>query len=149
LIIGLSIILAIFVCTRNNTKVIFEKQNLKIVVVRDTILDNEINVTLGKIVNSGIMKGKLIIISSDILTEFKIGQVLNIYSKIEKNKYLANPFDMVFFGKVDYQASFPEVEIIGNISGNYFFRMISFVRNMVDKKIKDIFGLKNYSLFSM
>jgi len=71
------------------------------------------------------MKNKLILISSDILEEFKIGQVLEINAKIEKNKYLANAFDMLFFGRVDYQANFPEIVVNRNVSGGYFFRMVS------------------------
>ncbi len=150
-VIILSIVLAIFVYTGSIRKnVIIEGSKIiQVLVMRDTILGNEINTTLGKIISEEKMKNKLILISSDILEEFKIGQVLEINSKIEKNKYMANAFDMLYFGRVDYQASFPEIVVNRNVSGGYFFRLVSWVRNIVDNRIKNIFGLKNYSLFSM
>lgn len=125
-VIILSIVLAVFVYSKNIRKdvIVGDSQILQVLAIRDTILDNEINTTLGKIISEGKMKNKLILISSDILEEFKIGQVLEINSKIEKNKYMANVFDMLFFGRVDYQASFPEIVVNRNVSGGYFFRMV-------------------------
>ncbi len=150
-IIILSMVLAIFVYIKNIRKEIRIEGSrvIQVLVIRDTILDSEVNTTLGKVVGDSDMKNKLILISSDMLEEFKIGQVLEINAKIEKNKYLANAFDMLFFGRVDYQASFPEIVVSRNVSGGYFFRMVSWTRNLVDNRIKSIFGLKNHSLFSM
>lgn len=150
LLIVLAIIIAIFVYSKGNNKIFaLEEQDIKVMIIRDTIPENEINLTLGKVISDGKIKNKLIIISSSMLDGYKIGQVVRINSKIEKNKYLTSPFDMIFFGRVDYQASFPEVEKIGIMSGGYFFKVVTSVRDMVDQKIKDIFGLKNHSLFSM
>jgi len=129
LVILLAIIVAFFVYTKNTVKEnrIDSDQiySFKIVVLRDTIINDVLGTTLGKIVSDDKMNNKLVLITSDLLEEYQIGQVLNINSKITKNKYLSNVFDMIFFGKVDYQLNFPEIKIVKNISGGYFFRSIT------------------------
>jgi hypothetical protein len=152
LVVLLAIVVASFVYLKNTTKkdiVDLDKSyRVKAMVIRDTIINDSFGTTLGRIIE-GDMKNKLVLISSDMTDEFKIGQILSMNSKISKNKYLSNAFDMVFFGRVDYQIDFPKISVVGNTSGLYFIRAITFVRNIMDRKIKEVFGLKNYSLFSM
>jgi hypothetical protein len=138
-VIVLAIILAVFIYARNIDKdkiTLVGEQNVKILIIRDTVLDGEANKTLGKIISEGKLKNKLILMATDMFTDLRIGQIVVINSKIEENKYMANVFDVLFFGRVDYQTSFPKIEVVDKINGFYFSKMISFVRNTVDNKIK-------------
>jgi len=149
-------VVAIFIAT-----VFYNKQNYivkrnydlaprvyEILILRDTILNDTFNVSLGKIVSND-LKNKLVLIRTELVDEFKMGDIVKVSTSLEENKNKANYFDAMFFGKVHYQINFVEVEKIDKIEFNLFLKFISWLRVVVDNNIKEIVGVKNHSLVSM
>lgn len=125
-----------------------ENQPYQILVIRDTILQNDINITLGKIQNH-CLKNELILIRSGIDEEFKINDVLSTMSIPKDNSNKSNPFDMLFFGRVNYQLNFVTIEKLYKVNKISLSVIISNIRDKIDQNIKSTVGLKNYNLVSM
>jgi len=115
LIIILSFFIASFIYSKNS-KIYndnnFASDTYKILIIRDTIANDSINLTLGKVLG-GNLKGKLLIIQTDLIDDFKMGDILETKSIVKTNSTMANSFDMLFFGKINYQLKFPELRIVG------------------------------------
>jgi hypothetical protein len=118
LIITLSFLIASFIYAKNN-KTNYDslaREKYRILVIRDTIANDSINLTLGKILD-GNLKEKLLIIQTDLLYGFKMGDILETESVVKTNNTMSNSFDMLFFGKINYQLKFPELKVIGRQNG--------------------------------
>ncbi len=155
-IFGLTIILAIWlaififqhnqpakkICLADNN------QNYQVRVIRDTVLQNDINVTLSKI-QSGCLKGELVLIRSGIDEVFDIDDVLVTAVPPQRNDNMFNPFDMIFFGKVNYQLNFADINKVYQIDDISLLKIIAKIRDRIDQNLKSSVGLKNYNLVSM
>lgn len=149
-------IVAIFIAT-----VFYNKQNYivkrnydliprsyDILILRDTVINDGFNASLGKIVSND-LKNKLVLVRTEAVDEFKMGDVIRVNTSLKENKSKANYFDAMFFGKVHYQINFVEVEKVGKIEFNLFLKFISWLRGAIDINIKEIVGVKNHNLVSM
>lgn len=109
----LTFLLAIFIfqpsTVRKNACINNDSQNYQLRIIRDTILQNDINVTLGKVQN-GCLAGQLVLIRSGIDDSFNIGEVIQTAVTPKANDNMANPFDMMFFGRVNYQLNFVDID---------------------------------------
>lgn len=129
-------------CINNN------QPTYRLMVVRDTILQNDINVTLGRIQN-GCFKNELVLIRSELDMSFKINDILLVHGNLKNNINKSNPFDMIFFGKVNYQFNFETIQKIDHLNKISLSTIISMIRDKIDYNIKSTVGLKNYNLVSM
>jgi len=123
-------------------------QNYQVRVIRDTVLQNDINVTLSKI-QSGCLKGELVLIRSGIDEVFDIDDVLVTAVPPQRNDNMFNPFDMIFFGKVNYQLNFADINKVYQIDDISLHKIIAKIRDRIDQNLKSSVGLKNYNLVSM
>ncbi len=126
--IFLALISAFFVFRLHNTKYENElhdsKVDLRMVVVRPSVVSGEHNITLGRIVNEGSFRDKYILIRSDLFESYEINQILFANAKIQRHKNKSVPFDLLFFGKVFYQIGFEKIEVVGkNKQFNIFEKM--------------------------
>lgn len=146
------ILLVIFIFQTSKTEreicLVTDGQNYQVRVIRDTILQNDINVTLGK-VQSDCLKGKLVLIRSSIDEVFKIDDVLITAKPPEFKSNMYSPFDMIFFGKINYQLNFVAINNICQADNISFQKIISKIRDRIDENIKLSVGIKNYNLVSM
>ena len=146
------ILLAIFIFQTGKIDreicLVTDGQNYQIRVIRDTISQNDINVTLGK-VQSDCLKGKLVLIRSSIDEVFKIDDVLITAKPPEFKSNMYSPFDMIFFGKINYQLNFAIINNIYQVDNISFQKSISKIRDRIDENIKLSVGIKNYNLVSM
>ncbi|MFA5230631.1 MAG: hypothetical protein WC422_04650 [Candidatus Paceibacterota bacterium] len=144
--------LVIFIFQTSKTEreicLVTDGQNYQVRVIRDTILQNDINVTLGK-VQSDCLKGKLVLIRSSIDEVFKIDDVLITAKPPEFKSNMYSPFDMIFFGKINYQLNFVAINNICQADNISFQKIISKIRDRIDENIKLSVGIKNYNLVSM
>lgn len=145
-------LLAIFIFKPSTTQEIACKtndhQNYQLRIIRDTILQNDINVTLGKVQN-GCLAGQLVLIRSGIDDSFNIDDVIQTAVTPKANDNMTNPFDMMFFGRVNYQLNFVDINKVYQTNHWSLFKIIATIRNTIDQNIKLSVGLKNYNLISM
>lgn len=151
IIIVLSGLFASYLKTNDiqKTKCLNDKTEVyQIYVLRDTVLQNDFNITLGRIKN-GCLKNELVLIRSSIDESFQINDVLSTISIPKLNVNKSNPFDMMFFGKINYQLNFAKIESVYKTDNRSFQKSISIIRDKIDENIKKSVGFKNYNLVSM
>ncbi len=149
----LALISAFFIYKKHN----FEDQHIlsdtsgkyKILVIRSSVLHDDYNVTLGKILNEGSLKNKYVLIRSDIHQTYDISQKLLVDTHLEISKNQSVPFDFFFFGKVFYQINFKNIELLEDKSKSNVFAVVDVVRKKVSNNMKQIFDLEVYNLASM
>ena len=149
----LALISAFFIYKKHN----FEDQHIlsdtsgkyKILVIRSSVLHDDYNVTLGKILNEGSLKNKYVLIRSDIHQTYDISQKLLVDTHLEISKNQSVPFDFFFFGKVFYQINFQNIELLEDKSKSNVFAVVDVVRKKVSNNMKQIFDLEVYNLASM
>jgi len=121
----------------------------KILVVRSSILYDDYNVTLGKILNEGGLKGKYVLIRSDLHQAYDISQKILVDTRLEISKNQSMPFDFFFFGKVFYQINFQNIEVLTEKLNSNIFSLVDFVRKKIVHNMKQVFDLEVYNLASM
>lgn len=84
----------------------------KILVIRSSVLHDDYNVTLGKILNEGDLQNKYVLIRSDLHQTYDISQKILVDTRLEISKNQSVPFDFFFFGKVFYQINFQNIELL-------------------------------------